>query len=68
MGKTYHKNSPQDEDGASRSGKKAKHATNQKGRGMRTLNRYVEKDYDPFEDDLEIDDEIFIQHTKSNTP
>ena len=39
---------------------------------MKTLNSYVEEDYDfeddvnPFEDDIEIQDEIHIQHT-SNT-
>jgi hypothetical protein len=70
MGKTYQKNSKQFEDeftSKKRSGKQAKHATNHKGQGMKTLNSYVEEDYDddPFEDDFEIRDEIFIQHTKS---
>ena len=69
MGKTYQKNTKQFEDeftSKKRSGKHAKHATNRKGEGMKTLNSYVEDDYeDPFEDDFEIRDEIFIQHTKS---
>ena len=68
MGKTYLKNSKSfdDESSGKRSGKKTKHATNRKGQGMKTLNSYVEEDYeDPFEDDFEIQDEIFIQHTKS---
>ena len=69
MGKTYLKNSKQFEDEATskkRSGKHAKHATNRKGHGMKTLNSYVEEDYeDPFEDEVETSDEIFIQHTKS---
>ena len=67
MGKTYLKNSKSfDDESSKRSGKKAKHASNRKGEGMKTLNSYVEDDYeDPFEDDFEIRDEIFIQHTKS---
>ena len=73
MGKTYQKNSRRydDEVASGRSGKHAKHANNRKTGGMRTLNSYVEEDYDfdedenPFEDDIEIEDEIFIQHTKN---
>jgi hypothetical protein len=67
MGKTYLKNSKSfDDESSKRSGKKAKHANNKKSGGMKTLNSYVEEDYDdPFEEDLEIHDEIFIQHTKS---
>lgn len=69
MGKTFLKNSKSydEESSGKRSGKKARHATNQKGKGMKTLNSYVEEDYDedPFEENLEINDEIFIQHTKS---
>jgi len=70
MGKTYHKNSRRfdDEQTSGRSGKHAKHSNNKKGGGMKTLNSYVEEDYDdPFEDDIELDDEIFIQHNTDNT-
>jgi len=65
MGKTYHKNSKKfdDEFSSQRSGK----STGKKGGGMKTLNSYVEEDYDdPFEDDLEIQDEIFIQHIQND--
>ena len=70
MGKTYHKQSSKYDDEApqKRSGKHAKHSNNRKGGGMRTLNSYVEEDYD-FDDDtfdeyIEVDDEISIQHIK----
>jgi hypothetical protein len=74
MGKTYQKNSRRsdDEHPSSRSGKHAKHANNKKTGGMRTLNSYVEDDYDDFDlnadafdDEFELQDEIYIQHTKS---
>lgn len=67
MGKTYQKNQKRfDDETSGRSGKHAKHSNNKKNGGMKTLNSYVEEDYeDPFEDDFEISDEIFIQHTKS---
>lgn len=62
MGKTYKKT---DEFGG-RSGKPAKHANGKKTGGMRTLNSYVEEDYDlndeDFDDDIELDDDIQIQH------
>lgn len=46
-------------------GKRPKHASNRKGQGMRVLNTYDEDDYeDPFDDELEMSDEIFITHTK----
>ena len=67
MGKTYHKQSNRfdDESPSSRSGKNSK---NRKGGGMRTLNSYVEEDYDleddTFDEYIEIDDEISIQHIK----
>ncbi len=70
MGKTYHKQSSRfDEDKSSgRSGKHAKHSNNRKGGGMRTLNSYVEEDYDldddVFDDEIELNDEISIQHFK----
>jgi hypothetical protein len=68
MGKTHHKQSRKfdDEFSSGRSGKHAKHTNGKKTNGMKTLNSYVEEDYDdPFEDEFEIQDEIFIQHTKS---
>lgn len=67
MGKTFHKNQSHrfdDEVTSGRSGKHNKHSNGRKTQGMRTLNSYVEEDDDPFEDDIEIGDEIFIQHNK----
>ena len=66
MGKTWVKTSKKFEDDTSgRSGKHAKHSNGKKTQGMKTLNSYVEDDYDdPFEEQLEIHDEIMIQHTK----
>ena len=69
MGKTYHKQRRYDDDISSeRSGKHAKHSNNRKSGGMRTLNSYVEEDYDleddVFDDEVELNDEISIQHTK----
>jgi hypothetical protein len=70
MGKTFQKNSRRfdDEVTSGRSGKHAKHANNRKSGGMRTLNSYVEEDYDDydlnddaFDDQFELDDEISIQ-------
>jgi hypothetical protein len=74
MGKTFKKQSHRYDDEATsgRSGKHSKHSNGRKTGGMRTLNNYVEEDYDfedgenPFEDNIEIEDEIFIQHIKSN--
>ena len=66
MGKTYHKNSKKfdDEISGQRSGK----TTGKKGGGMKTLNSYVDEEYDdPFKDKVDsISDEIFIQHIKQN--
>ena len=70
MGKTYHKQSHRydDDTPSGRSGKHAKHSNNRKSGGMRTLNSYVEEDYDldddVFDDEIELDDEISIQHIK----
>ena len=65
MGKTYHKNSKQfdDEQSSRRSGKHTK-----KGGGMKTLNSYVEEDYDdPFADVVDgITDTITIQHIQND--
>jgi hypothetical protein len=72
MGKTYKKNLNKfdDEFTSKRSGKHAKHANGKKTGGMKTLNSYVEEDYDfdesPFDDELEIHDEIQIQYTNTN--
>ena len=69
MGKTYQKNSKRFEDESSgRSGKHARHANGKKTGGMRTLNSYVDEDYDdPFVDEIDgISDEIFIQHIKND--
>lgn len=70
MGKTWTNSSRKydDEQTSKRSGKHAKHSNNKKSGGMKTLNSYVEEDYDdPFEDDIELNDEIFIQHNTDNT-
>jgi hypothetical protein len=69
MGKTFLKNPKRfdDEIPGQRSGKNSKHSNGKKTGGMKTLNSYVEEDYDdPFEDEFEIKDEIFIKHTKQN--
>jgi hypothetical protein len=71
MGRTYYKASKpyDDESFGNRSGKPAKHSNSKKTGGMRTINSYVEEDYDlndeDFNDDIELDDEIQIQHTKN---
>jgi hypothetical protein len=66
MGKTYKKFN--EEVSSERSGKHHKHSNNRKTGGIKTLNSYVEEDYDfddtPFDDEIEINDEITIQHTK----
>ena len=69
MGKTYHKQPKryEDEQPSGRSGKHSKHSNNRKTGGMKTLNSYVDEDYDSFDDEVELTDEIQIQHTK-NTP
>jgi hypothetical protein len=69
MGKTYKKFSSSDDDYPSgRSGKHKNHASGKKTKGMKTLNSYVEEDYDdPFYDEVDgIQDEIFIQHIKND--
>jgi hypothetical protein len=69
MGKTYQKQPKrfEDEQTSGRSGKHAKHSNGRKNGGMKTLNSYVDEDYDSFDDEVELTDEIQIQHTK-NTP
>ena len=68
MGKTYHKQKSYDEDNSSQRSGKPKHSNNRKGGGMRTLNSYVEEDYDfddgIFDEEIELNDEIQIQHFK----
>jgi hypothetical protein len=73
MGKTYHKNSKKfEEESSGRSGKPARHASGKKTGGMRTLNSYVDEDIDLdddiFDDDIEMTDEIDIQHIQNNNP
>ena len=71
MGRTYHKSSRSfdETEFGNRFGKPAKHSNGKKTGGMKTLNSYVEEDYDfddtPFDDDVEINDEITIKHTKN---
>jgi hypothetical protein len=74
MGKTYKKQTRQfdDEQTSGRSGKHAKHSNNKKSGGMKTLNSYVEEDIDfdddIFDDDIELTDEIIIQHIQNDKP
>jgi len=72
MGKTYKKQSHRydDDQSSGRTGKHAKHSNNKKSGGMKTLNSYVEEnydfeDYDPFDDEIEIQDDVTIEHTKN---
>lgn len=70
MGKTYNKQSKkfEDEFTSGRAGKHVKHSNNRKNGGMRTLNSYAdEEEYDGFDDDIELEDEIFIQHIQNDT-
>jgi len=71
MGKTYYKNSRRydDEENSGRSAKHPKYSYEPRRRGgMKTLNKFVEQYYEyddsPFDDDIEIEDNITIQHTK----
>lgn len=65
MGNTRRNYGSKFDDEERKGGKRPKHATNRRGQGMRVLNTYDEDDYDdPFEDELELSDEIFITHTK----
>lgn len=75
MGKTYKKQSHRydDEQSSGRSGKHAKHSNGKKSGGMKTLNSYVEEDIDfddedIFDDDIELTDEIDIQHIQNDNP
>lgn len=64
MGKTYQKQ-PKKLDDEQRSWRSDKHS--KRSGGMKTLNSYVDDDYDSFDEEVELSDEIQIQHTK-NTP
>lgn len=62
MGKTYQKQPKRFEDELT-SGRSGKHS--KRSGGMKTLNSYVDDDYDSFDDEVELTDEIQIQHTKN---
>ena len=75
MGKTYKNLNHRydDEQSSGRSGKHKKHANGKKTGGMKTLNSYVEEDIDfddedIFDDDIEMTDEITIQHIQDDKP
>ena len=61
MGNTYNKQKTDKEFSGKRSGK---------GGGMKTLNSYVDEDYDlnddSFDDEIEISDDIQIQHIQND--
>jgi hypothetical protein len=60
MGKTYNKQKTDKEFSGKRSGKSG---------GMKTLNSYVEEEFDDdsFDDEIEISDDIQIQHIQNDT-
>ena len=66
MGKTYNKQKTDNEFSGKRSGK----STGKNGGGMKTLNSYVEEELDfddgIFDDDIEMTDEIQIQHIQND--
>ncbi|CAB4170649.1 hypothetical protein UFOVP909_106 [uncultured Caudovirales phage] len=66
MGKTYNKQKTDNEFSGKRSGK----STGKNGGGMKTLNSYVEEeldfDDDIFNDDIEMTDDIQIQHIQND--
>lgn len=70
MGRTYNNVSKNFDNlnSSNSSEKSAKHVNGRKTGGMRTINNYVEEDYDlnneTFNDDVELDDKIQIKHTK----
>jgi len=67
MGKTYYKNSRRFDDDmpSGRSGKHSKHASGKKTAGMRTLNSYVEDNYD--EVTFDQDDDLEYNYTSTDT-
>jgi hypothetical protein len=63
MGKS---NFDDEEDRHSLRKRRPRHSKNLPGKGMRVINIYEdEEDDDPFSDELDTEDEIFITHTKS---
>jgi hypothetical protein len=72
MGKTYKKQSHgyDDEFSSGRSGKHSKHANGRKTGGMKTLNSYVDEEYDleddPFHDEIKFEEDITIQHIQND--
>jgi hypothetical protein len=64
MGRTYHKSSRSfdDTEFGNRLGKPAKHSNGKKTGGMKTLNSYVEEDYDDSEE-FEIDETTDTKNT-----
>lgn len=65
MGKTYNNQSRRfDEENLSgRSGKHHKHSNNRKSGGLKTLNSYVEEDYEDSDDEFELDDTTDTKNT-----
>jgi hypothetical protein len=64
MGRTYHKSSRSfdDTEFGNRLGKPAKHSNGKKTGGMRTINSYVEENYDDSEE-FEIDETTDTKNT-----
>lgn len=65
MGRTYHKSSRgfDDTEFGNRLGKPAKHSNGKKTGGMKTLNSYVEEDYDDSEYEFELDETTDTKNT-----
>ena len=65
MGRTYHKSSRSfdETEFGNRFGKPAKHSNGKKTGGMKTLNSYVEEDYDDSDDEFEIDETTDTKNT-----
>lgn len=65
MGRTYHKSSRSfdDTEFGNRLGKPAKHSNGKKTGGMRTINSYVEEDYDDSDDEFDIDETTDTKNT-----
>ena len=67
MGKTYQKNPRRFDDDipSGRSGNNNKHTNGKKTGGMRTLNSYVEEEYD--DNILDLQDELMYNDTSTDT-
>ena len=65
MGRTYHKSSRSfdDTEFGNRLGKPAKHSNGKKTGGMRTINSYVEEDYDDSDNEFDIDETTDTKNT-----